>query len=60
MYIDKNCTYLMTQEDRNGEIAIWGCGLMRGDQDHEGNCGKYPCPLGKEKPNQQEKSDDVT
>jgi hypothetical protein len=55
MYLDKNCPHFCYQtenphEPEDTEPVIWCCTLMTGDQDHEGNCGQYPCPLGKPLP----------
>lgn len=49
MFLDAKCPHLVVGIDRNGDIAIWICALMTGDQDHEGNCGMYPCPISKDK-----------
>jgi hypothetical protein len=42
------CENFIYQCDRNGEIAIWYCNLLGKEEDKnfEGNCGRYPCPLG--------------
>jgi hypothetical protein len=48
MYISKNCSHFIYQNDNNGEMAIGVCNLMTNSkQNHEGNYGVYKCPLGK-------------
>lgn len=52
MYYDKSCSHLCFDNsdiEANGEPTIWCCNLMHEDRDHDGNCGMYPCPLGKDK-----------
>lgn len=48
MYIKRTCDKFVFENDRNGELAIGACTAMCTlGQDHEGNYGVYPCPLGK-------------
>lgn len=48
-YFGIHCEYLLTQEDRNGDVAISYCKHPNNPKDEEGNCTPSNCPIKKER-----------